>query len=183
MTIPALRRRCAWHLHPRPAPGLANADKAKVEGIFAAVDFDITDRLTLAGRRQQGRLLTRAAPATPGGTVLNRPSMISPRVILRWMPTDATNIWASYSEGMIAGDFNSTFINADARERAVRANPAISKLDAETLDAWEVGETGLPRRARPDQRGGVYASGQTSGAARVRTQRDLPPGRHGRRGL
>lgn len=125
--------------------GLANADKAKVEGIFAALDFDITDRVTLSveGRYQEDTLTKGAGVATPGGTVLKETfSDFLPRVILRWMPADETNVWASYSEGMIAGDFNSTFINSDERERAqyVALNPAISEaLDAETLEAWEIG--------------------------------------------
>jgi iron complex outermembrane receptor protein len=65
-----------------------------------------------------------------------------PRVILRYMPTATTNLYAQYSEGQLAGDFNTFFINADARERAqyLALDPRISEsLDAETLDAWEIG--------------------------------------------
>jgi iron complex outermembrane receptor protein len=63
-------------------------------------------------------------------------------VILRWQPSDNTNLYASYSEGLIAGDFNTFFINADAREREqyLAADPRISEaVEAETLEAWEMG--------------------------------------------
>ena len=65
-----------------------------------------------------------------------------PRAILRWMPVNTTTLWLSYSEGQLPGDFNSEFINADDRERAqyVAQDSNLSEtLDAETLDAWEIG--------------------------------------------
>jgi len=125
--------------------GVANADEAEVDGIFAAVDFDIVDGVTMSleGRYQEDTLVKGGGLFSPGGTILKKTfDDLLPRVILRWMPSDATNLWASYSEGMIAGDFNSTFINADDRERAqyLALNPVISEaLAAETLDAWEIG--------------------------------------------
>jgi len=125
--------------------GLANTDQAEVEGFFAAADFDITDTLTLSleGRLQEDTLTKGAGLLNPGGPILEETfDDFLPRVILRWTPTDATNLWVSYSEGMIAGDFNATFINSDERERQqfLAIDPGLSEsLDAETLDAWEVG--------------------------------------------
>lgn len=125
--------------------GIANADEADVEGFFAAFDYDITDALTLSveGRYQEDTLTKGGGLVSPDGVILEETyDEFLPRVILRWTPTESTNLWASYSEGMIAGDFNTFFINADARERAqyIEQDPTISEsLDAESLDAWEIG--------------------------------------------
>ncbi|HNP66041.1 MAG TPA: TonB-dependent receptor [Woeseiaceae bacterium] len=125
--------------------GLANADRAKVVGIFGALDYDFTDTLTLSmeGRFQDDTLTKGSGIASPDGQILQRSyDDFLPRVILRWTPTETTNLWGSFSQGQIAGDFNSTFLNADERERAqyLEQNPNLSEsLDAETLNAWEVG--------------------------------------------
>jgi iron complex outermembrane receptor protein len=121
--------------------GLANTDQAEVEGFFAAADFDITDTLTLSveGRLQEDTLTKGSGLLNPGAPILEETfDDFLPRVILRWTPTEATNIWVSYSEGMIAGDFNATFVSSDERERAqfLAIDPRLSEsLDAETLDA------------------------------------------------
>jgi iron complex outermembrane receptor protein len=124
---------------------LAGSDEAEVQGIFGAIDFDITDSITaiIEGRWQEDKFRKGAS------TFADSPNVISetfddflPRVILRWTPTDGTNLYASYSEGQIAGDFNTFFINADERERAqylAQDSRIQEALDAETLEAWEIG--------------------------------------------
>jgi len=124
---------------------LANNDEANVTGIFGAVDFDITDQLTaiVEARYVEDKLTKGAGISTPGAPILEETyDDVLPRVILRWQPADDTNLFLSYSEGQIAGDFNSFFINADDRERAqyLAQDPGVSEaLPAETLDAWELG--------------------------------------------
>lgn len=125
--------------------GLANADEATVVGVFGALDYDISDTLTLSleGRLQDDRLTKGSGLVTADGQLLRESfEDFLPRVIVRWTPSVTTNLWGSFSQGQIAGDFNSTFVNADERERAqyLAQNSSISEaLDAETLDAWEVG--------------------------------------------
>jgi iron complex outermembrane receptor protein len=122
-----------------------NTDEAEVEGWFAAVDFDITDTLTLSleGRLQEDTLTKGDGLFDPTDVTLTETyDDFLPRAILRWTPTEDTNAWISYSEGMIAGDFNVFFINADDREREqfLAADPSHSEaLDQETLEAWEIG--------------------------------------------
>jgi len=122
-----------------------NADQAKVLGYFGAFDFDLLNNLTLSveGRQQSDELTKGAGLITAGGALL-RDSFddFLPRAILRWRPAAETNLYLSYSEGQIAGDFNTFFINADARERAqyVAQDSRLSEaLPAETLKAWEIG--------------------------------------------
>ena len=124
---------------------LANTDEADVFGIFAAVDFDITDNLTLIveGRYQEDEITKGQGLTSPGAAILTETfDDFLPRVILRFQPNDNTNLYASYSEGQIAGDFNSLFIDADQRERDqyLAAEPALGELlPAETLEAIEFG--------------------------------------------
>lgn len=124
---------------------ISNADEAEVQGIFGAIDFDITDTLTaiVEGRWQEDEFTKGLGIIDPGAEQLSETfDDFLPRVILRWTPNDGTNLYASYSEGQIAGDFNAFFINADERERAqyLAQDPNVSEsLDAETLEAWEIG--------------------------------------------
>ena len=124
---------------------LQDADRADVKGIFASVDFDITDQWTaiFEGRWQKDKLTKGGGLVRPNEPVLSESfDDFLPRIILRWQPGDETNLWVNYSEGQIAGEFNTNFINADDRERAqyLAQDPNIAEsLDAETLEAWEIG--------------------------------------------
>ncbi|MEM9530603.1 MAG: TonB-dependent receptor [Pseudomonadota bacterium] len=124
---------------------LQQTDEADVFGIFASVDIDITDQLTLIleGRQQEDEITKGAGLLNPGQPILTESfDDFLPRVIVRYQPTDNTTFFASYSEGQIAGDFNTFFINADDRERAqyLAIDPRVSEaLPAETLDALELG--------------------------------------------
>ncbi|MBK6598303.1 MAG: TonB-dependent receptor [Proteobacteria bacterium] len=122
-----------------------SADQTKVVGYFAAFDFDILDTLTLSveGRQQSDELTKGAGLISPGGVRLRESfDDFLPRAILRWRPLQDTNLYLSYSEGQIAGDFNTFFINADERERAqylAQDSRLAESLPAETLEAWELG--------------------------------------------
>lgn len=124
---------------------LQNSDNADVFGLFAAVDIDITDQWTLIfeGRDQEDELTKGTGVNTPGEPVLTDSyEDFLPRVIARFQPNESTNLYLSYSEGLIAGDFNTFIIDADERELAqYRAqDPTITEaLPAEELEAIEFG--------------------------------------------
>ncbi len=124
---------------------LQDSDNGDVFGVFGAVEYDFTDSLTLAveARYQQDKITKGAGVVNPGQPILSETfSDLLPRIILRFQPTDVTNLFVSYAEGQIAGDFNSFIINADDRERAqyLSQDPRISEaLPAEKLKAWEFG--------------------------------------------
>lgn len=135
---------------------LQNSDRADVNGFFGSLDFDLTDTLTviLEGRRQEDELTKGAGLNSAGQPVLSESfDAFLPRGIVRWKPANTSTFWVSYSEGQIAGDFNTAFINADARERAqyTALDPNLTEnLDAESLDAWEIGwkQSFLDRRGQ-----------------------------------
>lgn len=124
---------------------LQNTDRADVLGVFAAVDFDLNDQVTIIaeGRYQQDELTKGDGVLIPGAPILKESfDKFLPRVIARYEPSENTNLFVSYSLGQIAGDFNTFFINADQRERPqyLAAVPSISEaLPAEELTALEFG--------------------------------------------
>jgi len=125
--------------------GLGDSDNAEVLGVFAAFDYDFGDHWTLSveGRYQEEDFTKGPGVVDAQGQALQETfDDFLPRVILRWTPTDSTNVFASYSEGFIAGEFNTEYIDADDRERPQfeAAAPNISEtLEPETLEAWEIG--------------------------------------------
>ncbi|MEJ2534335.1 MAG: TonB-dependent receptor, partial [Gammaproteobacteria bacterium] len=124
---------------------LSNVDEGKVQGVFGAIDFDITETVTaiIEGRWQEDEFTKGFGVIDAASPVLTETfDDFLPRVIVRWTPSDTTNLYLSFSQGQIAGDFNAFFINADDRERAqyLAQEPDVGEsLDAETLDAWEIG--------------------------------------------
>lgn len=123
------------------------SDKAEVLGIFASIDYDITDQLTftLEGRQQDDEV-TKGGATGPDGTNDSAQvfefSKFLPRVILRYQPNDGTTLYASYALGVVPGDLNTEFFNADDRERAqyVAQFPTLNEtLPQEELTAYELG--------------------------------------------
>lgn len=128
---------------------LANTDQANVDGIFFAVDYDVTDTITaiFEGRwvedeLKKGAGLSNGVNATGGKVLSETFEDFLPRAILRWQPSDNTNFYISYAEGLIAGDFNTEFAQGDAREKAqyVAADSSLSDtVPMETMESLELG--------------------------------------------
>ena len=124
-----------------------NNDESEVLGLFAAVDFDVTEKLTVSLEgRQQNDTLTKGGTLTENGVgndafVLESNKFL-PRAIIRYQHSPDTNIYGSFSQGVLQGDVNVVVANADAQElaqyRAQIADAAVSTPEEE-LDAWEVG--------------------------------------------
>lgn len=125
---------------------LRNSDEADVTGFFGAVDFDVTDQITLIAEarfqedeiRKGGNIQSAGSTESPFAETYDD---FLPRIIARWQPTDSTNLYVSYAKGHIAGDFNVNVLQADAREQAqyAAAGDFVGLLPAEELDAIEFG--------------------------------------------
>ena len=145
---PALGGDCFFGFGPF-TNSLVNSDESEVDGVFFSVDFDITDSITaiLEGRwvddeLTKGGSLTRDGLAAGGAKLVETFDDFLPRAILRWTPSENTTVYASYSEGLLAGDFNTFFAQATPyeREQYVSQNPNIAELlPEETLEAMEIG--------------------------------------------
>ncbi|MEO0996212.1 MAG: TonB-dependent receptor [Pseudomonadota bacterium] len=124
-----------------------NTDESEVTGIFGSVEYDFTDDITaIIEGRHQTDTLTKGGGATAGGLAGTAREVESkeflPRIILRWQPFDGTTLYASYAEGIVNGDVNQQFVNADDRERAqyLAAFPGLGETTpSEELNAYEFG--------------------------------------------
>jgi len=127
----------------RPIPtlvtsnGLNNIDSVKTSAVFAAISYDVTDNFTinLEGRYQEDRL-DKAGRDIDANTIL-------PRVILQYQPFEETNLYASFSQGVLPGESNAFVVNADAQElaqyQAQLGDRVFAILPEEKLDSYEIG--------------------------------------------
>jgi iron complex outermembrane recepter protein len=120
---------------------LQNTDRIKAWGIFGSASYDITEELTASfeGRYQNNNAAT--AILTPAPLTKIDKNFL-PRAILRYQPTDETNIYVSYAKGVIQGQPNAQIATATANElRQYQAQlPGVGPvLPAETLDMYELG--------------------------------------------
>ena len=123
------------------------SDEAEVLGIFASFDYDFNEQvtLTLEGRYQQDTVI-KGGVVDSTGLVSGNPELdfneFLPRVILRYQPLETTTLYASYALGVVPGDVNDQFLNADAQERVqyLAQFPTLGEsLPQEELDAIELG--------------------------------------------
>lgn len=131
-----------------PFPNSYNqSDQAEVLGIFAALEYDISDQLTftLEGRQQDDTVI-KGGGASVDGLTANATELefkeFLPRVILRYQPNEGTTLYANYSLGVVPGDLNTQFVNSDAQERAqyIAQFPSLGEaLPQEELTSFEIG--------------------------------------------
>jgi len=118
-----------------------NTDRIGAWGVFGSLTYDITDTLTanLEGRYQNNKSTTATLTPAPLSKVDKN---FLPRAILRWQPTDETNIYASYSKGVIQGAPNAQIAGATAnelRQYTAQLPTAAATLPPEILDMFELG--------------------------------------------
>ena len=96
-----------------------NNTKQKYTALFGGVTWRFTDTwsLSVEARYQEDELEkggTIGALITPDPLPATRASWddVLPRVILQWQPTPDTNLYASYSAGVLPGDINAEYIYA-----------------------------------------------------------------------
>ncbi|MDX2225036.1 MAG: TonB-dependent receptor [Rhodospirillaceae bacterium] len=120
---------------------LQNTDKIKAWGVFGSVGYDFTEQLTLnlEGRYQHNDARTAILTARPLKVVDKN---FLPRAILRWTPTDETNVYGSYAKGVIQGQPNAQIATAtpnELRQYLAQIPTAAATLPAEILDMYELG--------------------------------------------
>lgn len=129
------------------ANSFGQSDESEVFGVFASLEYDITDQLTVTFEgRQQNDTLIKGGATGPTGIDGSAQELefdeFLPRVILRYQPNDGTTLYASYSKGVVPGDLNTEFFNADAREREqyLAQFPGLGEsTPQEELDSFEIG--------------------------------------------
>lgn len=90
-----------------------NTFDIQTTGIFGAIEYDITDQLTLSveARHQEDDLTE--ARTTGAETVSGTFSSFTPRVILDWNVAENLTVYGSYGEGTRPGAFNVNLLGQD----------------------------------------------------------------------
>lgn len=122
-------------------PQNANGERAKVMAGFASAEYDIFDSLTLSGeiRYQKDRSKTSPDQATSRYATFKD---WLPRVILKYQPDRDWSMYATWSRGVLPGQFNTQYINATPAERAYidTVLPGSSDIfSSQKLDNYEIG--------------------------------------------
>ena len=129
-------------------PGLFNdrfQTGAETRAVFGSLDYALTDKFTviLEGRYQEDEITEDAVneglaePISP--TTFDN---FLPRVLLQYEPSDATTLYANYSEGNLPGGFNQEVGELDAGQLAelLAVNPGTDvTFGEETLTNYELG--------------------------------------------
>ena len=126
--------------------GSVDNNRIKTLGLFGSVEFDILDNLTLSLEARQQRDELIGISGRYGTTLTVAPKEVYesflPRVLLSFNPWQNTNLYVSYSEGTQPGIVVNAVAALSPAElaaaRAIFPNLA-SSVDAEQLDAWEIG--------------------------------------------
>ena len=148
---PAAGQRCPPIAYTSTNSLFQNTDQIGAWGVFGSVTYDITDTVTanLEGRYQNNKSTTATLTPAPLSKVDKN---FLPRAILRWQPTDDTNIYASYSKGVIQGAPNAQIAAAtpnELRQYLAQIPTVTATLPPEILDMYELGwkQTVLDNRA------------------------------------
>ncbi len=124
------------------ANGLAqDSDHVETFGIFAAANYKLTDQWTLSleGRHQKDESTSGVLTAAPFKV---EETGFLPRFIVRYQPNNNTNIYASYSKGVLPPQVNTQLAIATAREFAQyqSAQPGVPTIIAgDDLKMYELG--------------------------------------------
>ena len=129
-----------------------NTDKVKTQGIFASLNYKFTDQFSasLEGRYQDDETKRAIFTTTPSKI---EDKKFLPRAILRWQPSDETNVYLSYAKGLLPGVINAEVAQATPREAAQYAAQfgAVSGIvKGDELNMYELGwkQSWLERRAQ-----------------------------------
>jgi iron complex outermembrane receptor protein len=129
-----------------------NTDKVTTQGVFASVNYEFTDTISasLEGRYQKDETLRAIFTPTPGRI---EDTSFLPRAILRWQPSPATNIYASYAKGLLPGVINAEVSQATTREKAqylAQFGGVEGVIPGDELDMYELGwkQQWMDRRAQ-----------------------------------
>ncbi|MBL8627981.1 MAG: TonB-dependent receptor [Rhodospirillaceae bacterium] len=141
ISAPPAGERCTRNPYFAATTLLQNTDRIKAWGVFGSASYDITEQITASfeGRYQHNDAATAILTTAPLKKIDKN---FLPRAILRFQPTDETNLYASYAKGVIQGQPNAQIASATARELAqykTQLTNVDSELPAEILDMYEVG--------------------------------------------
>ncbi|MCC5870141.1 MAG: TonB-dependent receptor [Gammaproteobacteria bacterium] len=134
---------------PHPLQNPATDDKIKTTGVFAAVDFDLLESLTLTleGRYQVDEVTRFSGSELVGFTEepVYKSKEFLPRVIASWRPWQDGTVYLQYARGTLPGDntnlaaFRTLTPAQIAEVNSAFGGTIAEEIKAEQLDSYEIG--------------------------------------------
>ncbi len=125
---------------------LVNNVKQKYSAVFGGVTWNFADTwsLSVEARYQEDELQKGQTIAAQAGLPVAKGSWddVLPRVILQWQPTPETNLYASYSVGVLPGDINAEYIYGPDNMRTQEQIDSVRDQAQNGADPYP--ELGLP---------------------------------------
>ena len=123
------------------APINRDGERAKVYAGFGAFQYDVNDQLELNAEVRYQQDKSKTAPSNPASLTASFKDWL-PRFIVNYKPTDEWTLYGSWARGVLPGQFNQSYISANAAERREieAAFPGVAEIvDSEKVDSYELG--------------------------------------------
>jgi iron complex outermembrane receptor protein len=123
------------------APINRDGERAQVKAAFASLQFDVTEQLELNAELRYQKDKSKTAPSNPTSLTASFSDWL-PRLIVNYKPQDDWTLYASWARGVLPGQFNQSYISANAAERRdiEAVFPGIAEIvQSERVDSYEVG--------------------------------------------
>lgn len=108
-------------------------------GFFGSFNYSITDTVNISveGRYQEDKISETAPLVSLSKSFTN----FLPRLILQWRPGDDTNLYLTYAEGNMPGNFNGNILQFDEtqRQQIFAQTGATEFIDEGQLENFEIG--------------------------------------------
>ena len=134
---------------PNPLQNPSAADTVETTGVFASLDYDLLDQLTLTleGRYQIDKVGRFSGSELIGLTAepVFESKEFLPRAIVSWRPLEDMTLYAQYAKGTLPGDNTNlavfrTLTPAQRAEVLTNLGGSIGEqIDSEILDSYEIG--------------------------------------------
>jgi iron complex outermembrane receptor protein len=125
---------------------LVNNVKQKYTAVFGGVTWNFADTwsLSVEARYQEDELQKGQTIAAQAGLPVAKGKWddVLPRVILQWQPTPETNLYASYSVGVLPGDINAEYIYGPDNMRTLEQIDSVRDQAKNGADPYP--ELGIP---------------------------------------
>jgi iron complex outermembrane receptor protein len=118
-----------------------DGERAKVYAAFGSVEYDLLENLTAIAELRYQKDVAKVAPSNPASQYATFKDWL-PRGIVKYRPTPEWTVYASWSRGVLPGQFNSQYLTAAPAIQTVlqQVFPGIGPvLDSQKLDSYEIG--------------------------------------------
>ncbi|MBL8630098.1 MAG: TonB-dependent receptor, partial [Rhodospirillaceae bacterium] len=122
-------------------PFNANGERARVYAGFGSLEYDILDNLTLSGELRYQTDRSKTQPSNVASQYAKFNDWL-PRVILNYKPEENWTLYASWARGVLPGQFNTSYINATAAQKAYLDSVVTGitpVLESQRVDSYEIG--------------------------------------------